>query len=114
VQNLHVRFDRAWSELVARLRAGTEIRNWTRDHGYIGGDFRVVAIDHGSVVVAAPGAENLQTVGKGEFAKVFELWRGYSRGDVRRQDLRDVTRFSKYVISLLHWLEGELGRSLSD
>lgn len=50
-----MRFDGIWSELVARLRPGLLIPNWTRDKGHFGEDFRVVMAEPGGVVVAPPG-----------------------------------------------------------
>jgi hypothetical protein len=108
-----VRFDAVWSELVARLRPGLVIPNWTQDKGHFGEDFRVVMAEPGGVVVAPPGAKHPQTIGKAEFERVFGLWPGYLTGAIRRMDLRDVTRYSKYVISLFRWLEGELGKPIS-
>ena len=107
-----MRFQHAWGELIARLATSQEIPNWSRDSGLLGEPFRAVAASK-AVVIDAPGARGLQTVGMDEFREVFDLWPGYLAGAVPRRQVRDTTRFSKYIISLFHWLEEELGASLS-
>ena len=43
-----------------------------------------------------------------DFASVYELWNDYIEGDVPRYELRNITRYSKYIISIYHWLETEV------
>ena len=64
-------------------------------------------------MVAPPGAKHTQTLGRAEFERVFGFWPGYLTGGIRRMDLRDEPRYSKYVISLFQWLEADLGKPIS-
>ncbi len=47
-----------------------------------------------------------------DFQKVYAIWSSYSQGQTGRAALRDATRFSKYIISVLHWLEQRVGGQL--
>lgn len=55
-----------------------------------------------AVVVDTPGATNLQRVPREDFAAVWAHRDDYCAGELPRHRLRDMTRFSKYVISILH------------
>jgi hypothetical protein len=87
------------------LAAGTTIPNWTAAKGFLGDAFTVTAVALGHVEVDTPGAQNVQTVPIAAFETVYNVWQPYCCGRVSRPEIRDATRFSKYVISTLHWLE---------
>jgi hypothetical protein len=102
-----------WAELQRRLHAGLSIPNWTVANGYLGDEFQIERVIPKAVWVDTPGAKQLQYVPRVAFAKVLPLWPGYKVGGVRRMDLR-ITRFSKYVVSILNWLEQEVGEPLGE
>ena len=52
--------------------------------------------------VYEPGAANIQHIDREHFARVHEHWNAYNAGVYARSRLRDITRFSTYVISILH------------
>jgi hypothetical protein len=52
--------------------------------------------------VNSPRAQNEQVVPKEDFEKVHAVWEHYCAGKVQRQEIRDCTWFSKYIISILH------------
>jgi hypothetical protein len=91
-----------WRTVTESVAPGDTIRNWTAAKGYLGDDFVVKSISSGHIVIEAPGAENEQRVAKKDFDLVYGVWGGYCSGAVQRQQLRDATRFSKYVVSILH------------
>lgn len=93
-----------WPTIRSSLRSGAAIRNWTAAKGHYGEDFVVKDVTTGYVVVAAPGAKSEQRVPQEDFEAVHRVWPQYCAGAVQRQQLRDKTRFSKYVISILHHL----------
>lgn len=99
--------DAVWSGLQSRLHPGVVIPNWTRDNGLIGDDFTVVEIRPSYVAVASPGAKGIQRIRAGEFEKVAPVWDQYVSGGLPRHEVRDMTRFSKYVISILRWANTE-------
>jgi hypothetical protein len=100
-----VTFDDVWSQLRANLKAGATIRNWTAFRGYLGDTMTVAGVREDRIEVDPPNAINIQAIPKDEFKKVWEVWSDYKRQKVRRYELRDMTRYSKYVISILHWSE---------
>lgn len=94
-----------WNELKGRIAPDSQIQNWTADKGYLGDKFIVVAVKGGFVHVVSPGAENVQKIPDQDFVTVLGLWNDYVDGKIGREQIRDRTRFSKYVISILHSLE---------
>jgi Zn ribbon nucleic-acid-binding protein len=105
-------FASVWSELQARLGVRVGIPNWTRDSGFRGEGFTVIEVSQSLVRVDPPGARALVAVPRGEFEKVFAVWGQYRSNGLPRQDLVARTRFSKYIISIFHWLEGQTGAQL--
>ena len=98
-------FEALWHHLQRDVGGGDTIRNWTRDSGYIGGEFVILTVKAGIIEVDSPGAENLQRIPKEDFAKIYRYWEGYNAGHIRRNRIRNITRFSKYIISIFHHIE---------
>ena len=105
-------FTATWNALQSNLKAGTSISNWTVANGLLGDTFTVTAVASGHVEVDTPGAQNIQKVPSTDFQTVYNLWQRYCNQQVTRPEIRDATRFSKYVISILRWLEGQCGGQL--
>ena len=97
-------FPEFWVTLHRDLAVGDEVRNWTRDKGYLGDTFTVQAVGRDTIVVETPGAANLQAVPREGFGSVYRHWDEYCGGELPRSRLRDITRYSKYVISIIHHL----------
>ena len=95
-------FEAVWARIQRTVTPGDTIRNWSRDSGYLRNDFTIHAITDRFVEVDSPGASNIQHVARAEFARVHEHWDAYNAGVFARSKLRDVTRLSTYVISILH------------
>ena len=102
-------FSDAWAALQSGLSAGTTIDNWTVASGLLGDQFTVVTVTPSFIGVDTPGASNLQRVPQADFELVYDNWASYIAGKTARQELRDRTRFSKYIISILHWVELQVG-----
>jgi hypothetical protein len=86
-------FEKLWQRLQHELTSGTVVSNWTAAKGYLGDSFTIVAVRDDRVAVDSPGAKNVQMVPRRDFDRI------------PRYALRDLTRFSKYIISILHHLE---------
>jgi hypothetical protein len=99
-------FANTWSALRKNLSAGTVIPNWTVDKGALGEPFKVVAVTSTQIEVDAPGAQTRQKVPVADFEEVYNLWDGYRHKAMPRSGFSPLTRYSKYIISILHWLEG--------
>ncbi len=97
-------FAEFWRLLQEELRPGTPIRNWTQSNGYLGDSFEIASVRPSYVEVSAPNAQNIQHVPQTDFQRVFEMWAAYRAGATRRAEIRDTTRFSKYIISIIHHL----------
>ena len=95
-------FERMWARVQRAITPGDTIRNWSRHSGYRGNDFTIHAITDRFIEIDSPGASNIQHVARAEFARVHEHWDAYNAGVFARSKLTDITRFSTYVISILH------------
>jgi hypothetical protein len=105
-------FSQTWTALQTTLSAGMPIENWTQAKGLLGDSFTIVNVAAGFIEVNTPNASNLQRVPRADFELVYRQWTHYSTGQTRRHEIRDETRFSKYIISILHWLEQQSGGAL--
>lgn len=99
-----------WGTIRSRLTPGTIIPNWTVNEGSLGDEFTIAGISMSHVDVNTPGARNSQHISRIEFETVYEIWNDYLCGSIKRNNVRNKTRFSKYIISILHWLETEDGK----
>ena len=95
-------FEAVWAQIQRKIAPGDTIRNWSRHSGFRGNDFTIHAVEAGFVEIDSPGAETIQHVGSEQFERVHKHWNSYNAGVYARSRLRDITRFSTYVISILH------------
>jgi hypothetical protein len=100
-------FDSVWSQLQNSLKPGRAIKNWTVLRGYLGDTMKITGVRSGYIEVDAPNASTTQVISKEDFEKVWEIWPEYNGGKFPRYQIRDMTRFSKYIISIMHWAEQE-------
>lgn len=98
-------FESLWIALRGKLHPPQKIRNWTVLKGYLGDVMTVVSVSHNEIDVETHGAKMIQKVPKQDFEDVWHVWEKYKSGNFLRKDLREVTRYSKYVISILNWFE---------
>jgi hypothetical protein len=98
-------FNAVWKLLSNRLIPGTEIRNLTAYKGYLGDTMKVVKVDEKEIVIQAPKAANLLHISRKKLERVWEIWPAYKAGKMPRRDVCDMTFHSKYIISILNWLE---------
>jgi hypothetical protein len=73
--------------------------------GYLGDTMKVAQIDEDEIVVQSPKAKNLLHVFRDEFEKIWEIWPTYKARRMQRRDVCDMTFHSKYILSILHWME---------
>jgi len=97
-------FDEFWMLLQADLVTGDQVTNWTAYRGNLGDTITILRVRSDAVEVDTPGAQNIQVVPKGDFQTVYALWSQYLAHEVPRQHIREQTRYSKYIISILHHL----------
>ena len=94
-----------WFKLKSNLRPRTIIPNWTVDKGYFGGTITIVNLSDDVIEVEVATAKNNQMVRKADFEEVWQIWENYKSGEFKRGQMTPLTRNSKYVISILHWME---------
>lgn len=99
----------AWAALQANLQPGAIIPNWTAHSGAVGEPFEIEAVSRNVIVINAPGATTPQSVRRADFEAVYDLWNDYVRGAIQRKAFSPLTRYSKYAISILHWLQTRSG-----
>jgi hypothetical protein len=104
-QKLALTFYEIWKVILRQLKPGELIPNWTVLKGYLGDSMKVVQVYKREIIVQAPNAKRLQHVSRGEFENIWAVWPAYKTGQKQRQEIREMTFHSKYILSILHWLE---------
>lgn len=100
-------FESVWSRLQNNLKPGQAIKNWTSSGGYLGDTMKIVGVRSGYIEVDPPNAACTQMVPKKDFKKVWEVWSEYKSGKLPRSAIGEKIRFTKYIISILHYYEQE-------
>lgn len=98
-------FETVWREIQSTLKPNLVIPNWTIDNGYFGVAIKISSISSRVVYVTVPTAKNIQVVSKNDFEAVWKVWADYKTGRILRSEVRELTRKSRYVINILHWLD---------
>ena len=101
-----------WNYIQKNLKNGTTINNWTKDKQYLGDQFTIYNVASTQVAIDTPGATNIQYVPQNDFEDVYNIWQQYVSSTHRRYQIRDNTHFSKYIISILKWVENSNGEIL--
>lgn len=102
------KFEHVWGFIQNHLKKGDEIRVWSAFHGDLGWKITIDYLDNQVIVVISPNAKSTQRIPSEDFKRVWVVWADYKRLVVRRYELRDITRFSTYIISILHWYDQEV------
>ena len=97
-------FEIFWAKLLEKLENPTRIKNWTVYSGYIGEDFTAQTRSDSVIECIIPGGSP-QYVSKKDFELVYGLWEDYKNFKVKRMELTRISRFTKYVISIIHQFE---------
>lgn len=97
--------DDIWKELRGRVAKMTEVQTWTAADGYLGDRFIVVGVRDDTVQVAEPGAQRAEKIPDADFVKVLGIWDAYADGRAKPGSIEKLTKFPKYVTSILRALE---------
>ena len=95
-------FEAVWAQIRQTIGPGDTIRNWSRHSGYRGSDFTIHAVTDRFVEIDSPGATHTQHITAQHFARVHEHWIAYNTCLFARSGFTAISRFSTYVISILH------------
>jgi len=105
-------FINTWNYIQNNLKPGMLIDNWTKDRKYLGDQFTILKATPTEVQVDAPNAQYTQHAPRNDFERVYDIWGQYIACTYPRHKIRDFTRFSKFVISILKWVENINGGTL--
>ena len=91
-----------WYLIKSCISPGDVIPYWSAAGRTKGKSFRVLEVGPNFVVVEAETTGSPLRIPATDFIKVSEVWDAYVQGRVKRYELRDITRFASYIISILH------------
>lgn len=98
-----------WNYIQNNLGLGMSIDNWTKDNQYIGDPFEISNVSSTHIDIKIPK----QHVPQIDFQGVYDIWPQYISGTYLRSEIRDnITRYSKFIISILKWVESSNGGTL--
>jgi hypothetical protein len=98
-------FTHTWSFIQSNLKPGENIDNQTFLKGRFGENFTVDFIDPNNVHIVVASTQTIQQIPRVDFDKIYKVWDQYKTGTYRRQMIRFLTRYSKYIISIFYWIE---------
>ena len=96
-------FESLWLTLQMRLQEDYLMEAWSQLHGYTGGLFRIYAVGDDFVKVELD--TGIRYIPKKDFEMVYSVWDEYICGNMKRYEIRDITRHSTYIISIFHYLK---------
>ena len=91
--------------LPLKLKPGTTVKNWTALKGYLGDEFTIVSVSDKAVEIDTPKAKHVQRVSRQDFEVTFDNWSAYCSAKLSRQELTEMTRYSKYTLSIIKYLQ---------
>jgi len=94
-------FSKFWNDLQANLGVGTNIKNWTAIKGFMVDEFKIANISPKGIKIESPN----QYVTKSDFEVTYNNWEKYCLRKFTRRELSDLTRCSKYTISIIKHLK---------
>jgi hypothetical protein len=100
-------FEGLWNRIVHTLRPSQTVRSWGKARGYTGGTFNVEYIDQDGMTVSSARTSAPRLVGKDDFARVYEVWGRYLGGNMSRQELRDISHNTTYILSILKLIDDD-------
>jgi hypothetical protein len=102
-----VEFDTVWSDLQISLKPGGEIKNWNAYNGYLGDNLRINEVNPNYLSIDPPRVWGTQVIPRVDFEHIWNIWLDYRELRVKRDELREFTNQSKYIISIFRWYETE-------
>lgn len=99
------RIHTAWDAVQQKVRAGLQVQHWSKDSGDLDGRFKVEEVLTGRLEISSKQIRGRRRIRRADFEAVAAEWPAYVAGRTLRRHLRDSSRNSTYIISLLHWLD---------
>jgi hypothetical protein len=105
-----------WVLLRKHLASGREVGHWSAAKGYLSGSFEAFPGPYvAQECVRIEGRQRThiyqRLIFPNDFRAVLGLWDDYRDGRIPRSRVDAATKHSTYVVSIVHWLEEEAGKS---
>jgi hypothetical protein len=95
-------FRTVWNTLTG-LRSGKKIEE--RGAASRGESTTIVSSEADAITVAPPRAKGFVRIPKADFEIIWRYWPDFKEGKITRTELRQYSRFSRYVLTLFQWYE---------
>lgn len=102
-------FEAIWKDLARVLHRGDTVQNWSVAKGHTGGCFKVDDVDRTSVTVSGGRMRMPRRISRGDFARIYDVWREYLAGNYPRSKMLPLSQNITYVLRILH-LATDTGR----
>lgn len=100
-------FNTVWITLQINLTPGTEIKHWNAYNGYLGDKLTINAVDQDFISIDPPRVWGTQVILRENFEQVWAVWPAYKALCMKRDEIRDLNKYCKYIISIFRWYESE-------
>ena len=102
----HEYWNEFWGRVINELKDEQLIRNWTVRSGYLGrADFIAIYRGGDYIECRASNDGHPKKVPKRDLKIMYDHWKNYIEKRIGRKQLRDISRFTKYTISIIHQYE---------
>ena len=99
-------FNEFWADIRSRLKAGTEIRAWSRLKGFTSLRFKITDVSSGSISVDSATMSIPRTIGKSDFERVYGAWPKYKTGKMSRAEMTGLSQNTTYIFGIIRWQAG--------
>jgi len=100
-------FNLVWNYIQSNLKQGMKVKNWTVDKDYFGLDITIITKSYKFIEFDSSTAKTIQKVAKDEFEKIWKVWPDYKTQKIKRGEMVEFNRHTRYIIDLFHWYDEE-------
>jgi hypothetical protein len=98
-------FDAVWRALQIALRPGIDIKNWNAYNGYLGDKLTINAVEQDCISIDPPRVWGIQMIPRENFEQIWAVWIDYRALRLKRNEIRGLNKYCKYIISIFRWYE---------
>ena len=99
-------FRSVWSTLTS-LRSGKKIEEHNASGR--GESTTIVSVEEDAITVAPPRAKGFVCIPKADFEIIWRYWSDFKAQKITRTELREQSRYSRYILTLFQWYEDHSG-----
>lgn len=97
-----------FQDALKALKKWQLVKNWTPTKGYYGDDFWINSINSDFIEINIK-KKNYPRVNQKDFEEISSIWSGIRSGEVQRSEYANHIFTSKYILSILYYLDLENG-----